>query len=167
MSRYGHLFRTQFDASLLKSHQACEFSTQGTDAGVSQALHSCFAGTARAFVWVKTLHSWHSSAGSKTLWVTHQLYGRPIAPTLRTYPLLPTCLLTHASDSNHGRMRFEPYTQATSQVNNRNSHNISKFSLPILPAQSAKATRSFTINKPQRIVFNHVRLGSEYTTTWA
>jgi len=106
-------FRTRFDDSLLKSHWESGLFAHYTNAGGSQALRGRFAGAAHAFVWVKTLHSWHSSAGSKTLWVTHLLYGRLIATTLRTYPsLLLTWLLTYASDSNHGRMRFEPYTQS-------------------------------------------------------
>ena len=109
-------------------HWACRipYST-----GRARAFRSC-ARVAQLFrrqcVWVKTLQAWHSSAGSKTLWVTHLLHGWPIVPTLRTYSstsdLTPH---THASDSNHGRMRFEPYTQATPQVNNRKGHNISEF----------------------------------------
>ena len=75
---------------------------ESTSAGGSQALRSCSQALRARFVWVKILHSWHSSAGSKTLWISH--------PTmvihsnyLSNHPFLPIRLLIPPQLSNQQR----------------------------------------------------------------
>jgi hypothetical protein len=86
-------------------HQVCRipYSTgrAQTFRSRTRALRSCFADSACGW---KLCEAWHSSVGSKTLWVSHPTsYGRPIVTTLWT-------ILPYRFDSS-----FIPFTRINNQ----------------------------------------------------
>jgi hypothetical protein len=129
-----HPLRTRFDDSLLKSTLGLQNSL------LDRAYTSISELRVRCAAVSQAVRVGENSAGLAFLCRLENPMGHPPTlwqahsnPPFEPIPLLPTWLLTYASESSHGRM-LVPYTQAQLKSTWNKSYDISEFSFPGVPS---------------------------------